>query len=77
MQKLTETQKKKLTSLPWSLEESLDSFEEEFFYPGKIEDQLVAEYFYCKDNNLKYDCEEWTTDITQDKIDAILSEQMK
>ena len=47
------------------------------FYPVKIEDQLVAEYFYCKDNNLKYDCEEWTTDITQDKIDAILSEQMK
>ena len=76
MQKLTETQKKKLTSLPWSLEESLDSFEEEFFYPGKIEDQLVAEYFYCKDNNLNYDCDRCTTNITQKEIDAILNEKM-
>lgn len=41
-----------------------------------MEDQIVAEYFYCKDKGLKYNCEECTTEITKDKIDAILREQL-
>ena len=66
----------KLSSPLSGIEASLDIFEQDFFDLIQMEDQIVAEYFYCKDKGLKYNCEECTTEITKDKIDAILREQL-
>ena len=66
----------KLSSPLSGIEASLDIFEQDFFDLIQMEDQIVAEYFYCKDKGLKYNCEECTTEITKDKIDAILNEKM-